>query len=131
MVRLNPLSGSRPPEPPEQIETIPIIFPRVEGLPVESLRPVAEPAMIGEDGNVIYNKTNVEISCRIPASSVNIASGLSQPVRMQVQYTRTDVPAPGMSENFTAPKPLPFPVPELVAFWKLDGNLNFTNRVGC
>ena len=123
-IRLNPLGDNRNPEPSFYV----VPSDSTVGQPqLESLREVILPSGLNEQGRVVAGTTEVEVLCSQPRTD-GASPNPGHPVRFHVGYKRTDGAVPHPKDILTTAIPFPWPLPELIAFWPLKGNLRATNR---
>lgn len=124
IIRFNPLSGIPIPEPPEDIWVMPT---SASFLPqrIEELRQVSVPASLNTNGEVITGVTEVEILRRPQASAGNVPDP-ARLVKLHVGYDQIGV-SPPLRDVLTTAEPSPWPMPELIAFWRLS-DLRAANR---
>lgn len=115
IVRVNPLRDATIREPHDSIiAVLPVQVPRLE-----TCRRAMSPPMIDDGGRVVINTTDVELICGAPSAPMHF-SDVTRPVRMEVGYNRADGPEPRPGDTLTATGPLPWPTPDLLAFWRLN-----------
>ena len=94
---------------------------------VDTVRRSILPSALNENGQVVKGTSEVELLCRQQTGSETTPNP-ARHVRLHAGYRRTDGSAPRPMDVLTSAEPLPWPLPELVAFWKLDGTLRAVNR---